>query len=436
MRTSTTFQTILMLCFCSATIASEPSTVSALKVEADDWPWWRGPQRNGIANPNQNPPLTWSNTENILWKTAIPGRGHGSATVMGDQVFLAAADPDSQQQLVQCFDRQSGSRLWSTIVHEGGFPDPKIKRATGNKKASFASSTVACDGELLFINFLNDGAVYTTALDRNGNQIWQTKVSDYVIHQGYGSSPAIYQNLVIVSADNKGEGGGAVAGLERATGKVVWKRARPAVPNYASPAILNVAGKDQLLFTGCDLVTSLHPLTGKELWEIEGATTECVTTTVTDGTHIFTSGGYPKNHIAAVVADGSGKIAWENNTRTYVPSMLVSNGHLYAVLDAGIATCWKSDTGEEIWKGRLSGTFSSSPVLVGNRIYVANEDGTTFIFRASPDEFEELGRNKLGDSVFATPTICGGKIYWRVAHWEDGKRQEYLYCLAASPKSL
>lgn len=410
--------------------AAEPSASSpAIVVEAGDWPWWRGPQRNGIASPNQTPPLAWSESENVLWKVAIPGRGHGSATVVGDQVFLATADSDSKQQLVMCFDRQTGEQLWSTIVHEGGFADPNVKKAAGNAKASLASSTVACDGERLFINFLNDEAVFTSALDRNGKKIWQTKVSDYVVHQGYGASPAIYENLVIVSADNKRKGGGAIAGLERATGDIVWKRDRPAVPNYASPAILNVDGKDQLLFTGCDLVTSLDPLTGKPFWEIEGATTECVTTTVTDGTHIYTSGGYPKNHISAIVADGSGKVAWENSTRTYVPSMLAKDGYLYAILDAGVATCWKSDTGEEIWKGRLAGTFSSSPVMVGDRIYVTNEEGTTFVFNATPEKFEKLSTNQLGESVFATPTICGGRIYTRVTHNENGKRQEYLYCL-------
>ena len=417
-----------VLILSSFTTAAEPAAETrAIDVGAQDWPWWRGPQRNGIADPDQAPPTTWSESENVLWRAEIPGRGHGSATVVGEQVFLAAADVESQQQMVLCLDRQTGKQLWATTVHEGGIPDPNDKKASGNAKASWASSTVACDGTLLFINFLNNKAVYTTALDRTGKQIWQSKISDYVVHQGYGSSPALYQDLVIVSADNKG--GGAIVAMKRATGDVVWKRLRPKVPNYASPAILNVAGKDQLLFTGCDLVTSLNPLTGDEYWEMEGSTTECVTTTVTDGTRIFTSGGYPKNHISAVAADGSRKVVWENNVRTYVPSMLAKDGYLYAILDAGVATCRHCDTGEEVWKGRLTGTFSSSPVLVGDQIFVTNEEGTTFVFKATPDGFEQLGTNQLGESVFATPTICGSQIYTRVAHQVDGRRQEYLYCL-------
>src|SRR5262249_21132207 len=141
------------------------------------------------------------------------------------------------------------------------------------------------------------------------------------------------------------------------SGKVVWKHARPKTPNYASPIILNAAGRDQLVFTGCDLVASYEPLTGKLLWQVKGSTTECVTSTVTDGRHVFTSGGYPKNHVSAVLADGSGKVVWENGTRVYVPSMLVREGHLYAVLDAGVAVCWECGTGKEVWRHRLGGTF-------------------------------------------------------------------------------
>ena len=220
-----------------------------------------------------------------------------------------------------------------------------------------------------------------------------------------------------------------IAALDRATGKLVWKRDRPKLPNYASPIILKVAGNDQLFLTGCNLVTSLDPLTGKQLWEIKGSTKECVTSTITDGEHIFTSGGYPKNHIAAVRADSSGKVAWEINTRVYVPSMLVKDGYLYGVLDGGVAMCWKSDTGKEVWKGRLGGGFSTSPVLVGELIFTTNESGKTFIFKAGPDAFELIGENQLGNEVFATPAICGDRIFMRIANQDAGPptRNALLY---------
>ena len=403
---------------------SKPSVGERIEFDSADWPWWRGPQRNGVASPDQKPPLKWSESENVLWQTPIPGRGHSSPTVVGDQIFLATAEHDREVQSVLCFRRQTGEKLWQTEIHHGAF-EAVLKK--GNKKSSLASSTVACDGQRLFINFLHDGAVYTTALSRDGKQLWQTKITDYVLHQGFGSSPAIYQSLVIVSADNKGTG--VIAALDRATGSFVWKQERPKFPNYTSPIILNVAGREQLFFTGCDLVTSFDPLTGKKLWEIEGSTTECVTSIVTDGQLIFTSGGYPKNHLSAVRADGSGKVVWENGSRVYVPSMLVRDGYLYSVLDEGLAKCWKCDTGKEVWKSRVGGTFSASPVLVGDHVFATNEAGQTFIFKATPDTFDLVAENSLGGEVFATPTICGSRIYFRVADQVDGQRREKLMCV-------
>lgn len=417
MKTSRLFAIILLLGFPSVSFGQTKAWFTE-----SDWPWWRGPDCNGIAA-DQEPPLRWSDEKNILWRTAIPGRGHGSPMVFGKSVFLAIADHEREAQSLLCFHRDSGQKQWEAIIHEGGFKS----KGKPNKKSSLASSTPATDGERVFINFVNDSALTTTAVSLDGKVLWQRKISDYVIHQGYGASPAIYEDLVIVTADNKG--GGAIAGLKRETGEVVWKRERPAKPNYSSPVIVRLFDKDQLILTGCDLVTSLDPQSGNQLWEIEGATTECVTSTVTDGTHVFTSGGYPTNHISAVKADGSGEIVWQNNTRAYVPSLLQKDGYLYAALDEGIAACFDCATGEQVWKNRLGGTFSSSPVLVGELIFATNEEGITHIFKATPEKFEKVGENKLGESVFATPVFVSGRVYHRAAIEADGKRQEYLYCI-------
>jgi outer membrane protein assembly factor BamB len=282
-------------------------------------------------------------------------------------------------------------------------------------------------GERIIVNFANSDTVQATALDINGKQLWQREISKYIEHQGFGSSPTVYQSLVFINSDNKG--GGVLAALDRRTGAVVWKRDRPAKPNYPSPTVVRAAGRDQLILIGCDMASSFDPLTGQTLWEMAGATTECVTSTVTDGTRIFTSGGYPKNHMSAVSADGSNKIHWENGQRVYVPSLLCSQGFLFGVLDDGIAACWNSETGKEMWKSRLGGTFSASPVMVGQLIYATNEAGETFVFRADPAKYELVNQNKLGDEVLATPTIVGGRIYYRGATLRDGIRQEFLYCI-------
>src|SRR5262245_29776474 len=252
--------------------AAPPAAADRIEVAATDWPWWRGPTRDGVSR--QEPPLKWGAAQNVLWQAAIPGRGHGSPIVVGDRVFVATADEESQEQSLLCYSAKTGKQLWQTTIHKGGL----VKG--GNNKSSHASSTPACDGRRLFINFLDKDAIYTTALSLEGKQLWQTKVTDYVLHQGFGSSPAVYRSLVIVSADNKG--GGLIAGLDRATGKEVWKQDRPKAPNYASPIVLKVDGRDQLLMTGCNKVAGFEPHSGKKLWEIKGSTTECVTSTVTD----------------------------------------------------------------------------------------------------------------------------------------------------------
>jgi outer membrane protein assembly factor BamB len=401
------------------------SSVAAAALQSTDWPCWRGPTRDGIAAPGQNPPTRWSETENILWKVLIPGRGHGSPTVVGDRVYLATADRAKQEQSVLCLDRQTGKQVWNTVVHEGNLD------SGGHRNTSQASSTVACDGERLYINFLNGGAVHTTALDLSGKRLWQQKVGPFVTHQGFGSSPVIHQDRVLVTADHKG--GGTIAGLDRRTGKIIWSHPRPRIANYATPAVLRANGRDQMLVPGCNLISSFDPLTGKKLWEFDGSTEECVVTMVTDGARVFASGGYPKNHTVALQADGSGKVAWQNTARVYVPSMIAKEGHLYAVMDAGLAVCWKSDTGEELWKERLGGDFFASPVMVGDRIYASNLGGKTFVFDATPKQFKRVAENQLGDEAYASPVICDNQIYLRVAKNGD-TRQEFLYCIAAATR--
>ena len=211
----------LMIASASCVIAQRPS------ISANDWPWWRGHQQNGVAADGQQPPRQWSQTENVRWRLPIAGRGHGSPTVFADRVFLATADSSKEEQSVVSVDRETGKFIWQTVVHTGGFANKSRNKL--NQKASLASSSVATDGQKLFINFMNDNALWTTALNLNGKILWQKRISDYVLHQGYGASPAIFGDLVIVSADNKS--GGVVVGLDRDTGQVRWRRDRPSKPN-------------------------------------------------------------------------------------------------------------------------------------------------------------------------------------------------------------
>jgi len=387
---------------------------------ANDWPAWRGPTTDGHAAAGQKLPVRWSENENVKWKTAVRGRGHGSPTVVGDRVYLATADVPKEEQIVLCFDRATGKQVWESVVHSGNFV------TGGHRNASLASGDVVCDGERLYVSFLNDSAIFTSALDFSGKVLWQRRVCDFKLHQGYGASPVVYQNVVLIAADHRA--GGKFSGLNKLTGEILWQQNRPKVDNYATPAVVTAAGKTQAVLAGCKVVSSFDPLSGKKLWEFDGSTEETVVTAVTDGSRIFIGGGYPKNHTMAVEADGSGKITWENNTHTYVPSLLVKNGHLFGVGDSGRAVCWNASTGEERWSEKVDKEFYGSPVMADSRIYITSNGGVTSVFEATPEKFTLLGQNQLGDESYSSPAICDNRIYLRSAKLGE-PRQEFLWCV-------
>jgi len=396
-----------------------PGTAS-YPLSKTDWPWWRGPNRDGHAT-EQTVPIEWSEDRNIAWKAPIPGRGHGSPSIVGDNVFIATADESQQTQSVICFDRSSGARKWMTQIHESGWEGRIHKRNTQ------ASTTVACDGQRVFVAFMYDQAIWLSALSLDGTILWQTQASDFVSHWGYSTSPVLYDDLIIVASDHKG--GGNLSGFDRKTGSKVWNVERPAIPNYASPVIYKLNGQDQLVLPGCEMMASYDPNTGKELWSVPATTQETVGSAVSDGNRVYASGGYPKNETVCVLADGSGKVLWTSPIRVYAPSMLAVDGFLYTIADTGLAHCWDATSGDLMWREKVGGDFSASPTLVGERLYVSSEEGTTIVFKANPERFELLAKNQLGDETWSSPVICGNRIYLRVAHHAGEQRQEFLYCI-------
>lgn len=386
----------------------------------NDWPQWRGATGDNKA-PAADVPLIWGEEENLLWKTPVPGRGHSSPTVRGDYVFLTTADEQQHVQSILAFDRQSGKLLWSKQVFEGGMDDKAHRRNTQ------ATPSVACSDDRLFASFMNDGHVWVLSFDFTGNELWRANVGEFASHWGYSASPILYEGNVIIAADHKQ--GGYLAAFTQASGSPVWTTARPADPNYPSPIVHHVSGKDQLLMAGLDRIASYSPKTGKLLWETAGVTTECVGTVVVEGDLAFASGGYPGNVTMAVKTDGSGEVVWQNRVKVYVPSMLTHDGLLYAVTDNGIAYCWDAATGDEQWKKRLGGTFNTSPVLAGDKIVAACEDGTTYVLATGGAKCQVLAENQLGNEVYATPTFAGNRAYIRYAVIDGDARQEYLACI-------
>lgn len=392
-----------------------------------DWPWWRGPQRNGIGD-DQPVPTKLSDKDHVVWKTPVPGRGHSSPTVVGNRVYLTTADEEQKIHYVLAFDRATGKQLWQTEVNRGGFP------AKNHPKNTEATPTVACDGERLFATFYNHDTVQAVALDLNGKVQWKLAAGPFhpkAYEYGYAPSPVIYRKSVIIAAEFDGES--FLSGFDRLKGTRLWKAERPHSITFSTPVVAPINNKDQLLLSGAQQVAAYDPANGKQLWSTAGTTAATCGTMVWDKGIVFASGGYPKAETLAVQADGSGKVLWKNNQKCYEQSMLAYDGHLYALTDNGIMMCWRGSDGKEMWKQRLAGPVSASPVLAGGHIYQANELGTLYVYRPTPEKFDLVEENKVGDDSFPSPAICGGQIFLRVGDRSGGKRQEFLYCFANKP---
>lgn len=408
------------------------------KTDAGDWPWWRGPSLDNKAE-QQDVPLTWSEEfaevkegekkdpdakpkwTNIRWKSAVPGRGLSSPSIWGDLIFLTTANEEKESIHLLCYRRSDGAPQWNTTLHNGGF-------LTTHKKNSQASPTVACDGTAVYVPHVvhheDQDGVWVSAVDMGGNILWQQPAGKFTSLHGYGASPVIYGDLLIVSGDN-GESG-FLAALDRQTGKVRWRVDRKKDYSFATPTVAHVAGRDQLLIHGTLLVTSYDPQTGEELWRCDGPSKSAANTMVADSERVYASGGYPEKVLLAIRADGRGDVTkthieWKTQKRIcYVPTMMLHENRLYGINDTGRASCYIADTGEEVWKATLPGDFSASPTLVGDRLYIPNEAGKMYVLKTG-DKFEILAENDLADGGFATPVIVGGRIYLRTDH--------HLYCI-------
>ncbi|RMG42028.1 MAG: dehydrogenase, partial [Planctomycetota bacterium] len=388
-----------------------------------------GPHGNGTAEDGADPPIEFGPNRNVVWRAAVPGRGHSSPIVLADRVVLTTADERRQTQSVLCFDRDSGRLLWQTPINRGGF-------GKKHPKNTYATPTPTSDGKTVYAVFWNHDQVQLAALSLDGKVLWKRYVGPYVPIKykfGYAPSPLLYDETIIIASEF--ENGAYLIAVDKRTGRTVWKTPRPSQISFSSPIVGRVAGRDQLLISGAYRVASYDPRSGRLLWSVKGTTAATCGTMVWDGNLVFASGGYPDSQTIAVHADGSRRIAWQNNRKAYEQSLLAVDGFVYAVTDRGIAYCWDAETGQTRWMERLGGLYSSSPTFAAGRIYVSNEAGTTFVLAADPNAARVLARTQLGNEVFASPAICDDRIFYRVAVNENGRRQELLYCFGRTARS-
>jgi outer membrane protein assembly factor BamB len=391
---------------------------------AKAWHTWRGPGGNSIAAAGASVPDQLT-ADHIRWQVPVPGRGHSSPVVTESHIFITSGDRQSELQWALGFERASGRQLWQTVVHRGGIPQHN------HVKNSEASPSVAFDGEHLLALFYNGDALRLTSLTVDGQIRWQENIGRFqpqLFKHGYGASPCLYGDTVIVVGDYDGEP--FLTARDCRTGRLVWRVQRPLTLSYSSPIVAHTAGRNQLILSGANRVIGYDPSNGEVLWEAMGTTMATCGTVVWDEDRVYASGGYPKAETVCVRTDGSAEVLWSNATKCYEQSMLAYRGHLYAVADGGVAYCWRGIDGEMLWRQRLGGDYSSSPVLVGETIHVFSEQGTGYAFAADPTGYRELGRSQLADDCFPTPSVIGDTMYHRFARGQGGERQEFLVAMS------
>ncbi|MEM6469693.1 MAG: PQQ-binding-like beta-propeller repeat protein [Planctomycetota bacterium] len=393
------------------------------------WPQWRGPQANQHSAEDVELPRRWNlqTGEGIRWKTKIPGRGHSTPIVTPYGIYLTTAEVDQGTQSVLKFELDTGRKLNQWVIHRDGLP----RQIHPNN--SHASPSMAFDGESVFACFYTQGAIFLTSLSPDGVQQWQTRVCSFnpsLYKFGFGSSPIIEEDLVIIAAEYDGDESGIYA-LDRTTGRQVWKIDRPANNlNFTTPIVATAAGRRQLLVGGANQFASFDPQTGKRIWKVDTTTAAICGTVAWDDRYVMVSGGFPASGTWCVTADGREQLVWSNRVKCYEQSLLAIKNYVFGVADRGVAYCWRTRDGKEMWKQRLfGGGISASPMLADGHIVVATERGEVFLFVASPTRFESIAKIQTGNSIFATPVAIGNRLYIRTGVSESSGRQEYLIAI-------
>jgi outer membrane protein assembly factor BamB len=417
-----------------------------------DWPQFRGISAHGIAEGFSLPP-DWdmASGKNVAWKTDIPGLGHSSPVVWGDDIFLSTSisgkgdsslrigmygdvkpvlDDSEHEWIVYAIDKKTGKIRWQHTAHKGV---PKIKRHT---KATHANSTLATDGERVIAFFGSEGLY---AYDMKGKLLWKKDLG--VLDGGFfmmpdmqwefGSSPILHDGKIVILADV--QKGSFLATLDAKTGNEIWRVTRSDVPTWGTPTIHTVNGQTQILINGFRHTGAYDFKTGKEIWKLtRNGDIPIPTPVVHDGLVYITNAHGPVAPVYAIKDTATGDItppsadvasnehiAWSvQRAGGYMCTPLVYRGLVYIATYQGIFSAFDARTGERKYQERLlkdtSSAFTSSPVANDGKIYIAGEDGQVIVVKAGPT-FERIATNDMGASVLASPAISDAKLLIRTA---------------------
>ena len=413
-----------------ALLAGEIKQVSAVASSRDEvgWPQFRGEDGQGHA-PTADLPLTWSETENVRWKIPVLGLGYSSPVIQGKRVWVTSNTDGRRSVRAFCFDSATGRQI---LMTDELFDVTKSGRVLS--KYGYASPTPLLSGDRVFVHF---GASGTACLKLDGTVVWK-RVIPYYQHHGPATSPVLADGTLVIQCDGYThsyyddqvkEGVDAnqfVIGLDPETGEIRWKTARESQHSYSTPLVAKVDGRTQVICAGGNGVWAYDPSDGTELWFCKYTGYSVVPKPVAAQGLIFVCTGYDNPSLFAIREGASGDctrthVAWKaSRSVPLLSSPIVVGDHLYMVNDRGIASCLDIHTGKAAWSKRLEGTFAASPISAGDRIYFPSEEGVTFVLRASP-KFEELARNPLDGKLAASPAVAGNRLYLR--------SEKHLYCI-------
>jgi outer membrane protein assembly factor BamB len=382
---------------------------------ADEWPQFRGPDGQGHADAT-GLPLTWSEEENVAWKTPVAGRGWSSPVVSDHKIWLTTAIDDQRSLRAVAIDLENGKVIHDVEVFQCDSL-PSI-----NDKNTYASPTPILESGRVYVHF---GTLGTACLDAaDGHVLWTNRELTVDHKEGPGSSPVLWRDLLIVNCD--GIDAQYVAAVDKQTGKLVWRRDRPGPLNpiadfrkaYCTPLVIEFKGRSELVSPGASRVVAYDPRTGDELWSVRYAGFSIVPRPVFAGGLVLVDTGYMKPQLWAIRPGGSGDVtadgvAWRCTRHAPAnPSPVALGDEVYMVSDAGIASCLDAASGKVVWQERLGGNFSASPLAGDGRIYFSSEEGVTTVVRASRD-FERLAANTLSGRMLASPAVAGRDLILR-----------------------
>ena len=420
-----------------AGIVVASSMTSAARLAAENWPQWRGPGSQGVSGETQLP-TSWGADKNIAWKTELPGSGHSSPIVWGDRVFVTAViegevvpgaravphtqggkpfvHPDTVAEdrkhtfRVLALDAKSGAILWDQLAYEGTVYDGRHRRS------SFAGPTPVTDGSMLYAYFGPEGLY---AFDYSGELVWKAVEKFPTLGLGTGTSPVLYESLVIVQRDEDNGDNSSIVAYDKRTGKEAWRTKRDNGITWGTPVIANAGGRSELVTNGSESIIAYDPRTGKELWRTAGVRSNAIHTPLVGKGLVIVTAGFPAKRIIAIrpgsVAHDE-RVAWEYTKGTgYVVSNILYGDYLYLLTDNGIVTCLNPETGEVKYEGGrvpVPARFMGSPVAFAGFVAMTSEDGDTYMLKAGPTH-QITATNSVGEPVYSSPAIANGRIYIR-----------------------